>query len=433
MTGSFGRTLLKRAVLCTLAVVLIAGCSQTLRQIAIALPSQTGDPAPLNRALFLATAGASSPGTVTMVDVPGDTNVGVETVGLDPVMIGLTLGGGRAVVPNSASNTASSFQTGVAFGTVSTTTLPAGSGASFVASRQNGKFYIALSALDELGVVDFTLSVTKEVPLTGCSIPVALSQVPGGGNIYVACSGGNVAVVSPSDNVLLTTITDAGSPQWIDSSSDGKYMFVANQGTGQVDVICSTTDVTVCAGNTVIANTTVAGAPNFVKYDTHTQHVLVAGAGFVSVLDASGIAPTFADIKDLPASGQTWITALADGSRIYVSDAGAQSVTSYNATNYGLLKTISLKDATHPISAPLNTTPIMIDSDKNSTKVYTANTGSNDFTIINTLTDTEVFPGPVVSGQPTRLSPPAIPGCTVIPPALPSTCNQVPKWVAVLP
>jgi DNA-binding beta-propeller fold protein YncE len=418
MTGSFGRTLLKRAVLCTLGVVLIAGCSQNLRQIAIALPSQTGDPAPLDRALFLSTAGASLAGSVTMVDVSGDTNVGVETVGLDPLMIGLTFGGGRAVVPNSASNTASSFQTGVAFGTISTTTLPPGSGASFVGSRQNGKFYVALTALNELGVVDFTLAVIKEVPLTGCSSPVALSQVPGGGNVYVACSGGNVAVVSPNDNVLLTTITDAGSPRWIEASPDGKYMFVANQGTSSVDVICSTTDVTVCAGNTVITSIGVAGAPNFVKYDTHTQHVLVAGAGFVSVLDASGTAPTFADIKDLPGSGQTWVTALPDGSRIYVSDAGAQTVTSYSASNYGLLKTISLVDPLHPISAPASTTPIMIDSDKNSSRVYTANTGSNDFTIINTLTDTEVFPGPIVSGQPTRLTPPA---------------GQIPKWVVVLP
>jgi DNA-binding beta-propeller fold protein YncE len=162
----------------------------------------------------------------------------------------------------------------------------------------------------------------------------------------------------------------------------------------------------------------VAGAPNFVKYDTHTQHVLVAGGGFVSVLDASGTAPTFADIKDLPGSGQTWVTALPDGSRIYVCDAGAQTVTSYSASNYGLLKTISLVDPLHPISAPASTTPIMIDSDKNSSRVYTANTGSNDFTIINTLTDTEVFPGPIVSGQPTRLTPPA---------------GQIPKWVVVLP
>ena len=39
------------------------------------------------------------------------------------------------------------------------------------------------------------------------------------------------------------------------------------------------------------------------------------------------------------------------------------------------------------------TTPILIDSDKNSTRVYTANTGSNDFSIIRTSDDTEVFPG----------------------------------------
>jgi DNA-binding beta-propeller fold protein YncE len=422
MIGSFWRALRKRAALCSLGVLgiclLIAGCSETFRQIAIPLPTQTGDPAPLDRALFLATAG-SGPGSVTMVDVPGDTNVGVEQVGAGPVMIGLTFGGGRAVVPNATDNSASSFQTGVTFGSVNTTTLPAGAGATFAHSRQNARIYLALTALNELGVVDSTLAVVNQVPLPGCSSPVGISQVPGGGNIYVACSGGNVALVTGSDNVVIATIPDAGSPRWIDSSADGNFMFVANQGTSSVDVICSSTNVVICnSGNTVMTSVPVAGAPNFLKYDPHSQHVFVAGAGFVSVIDASGSAPTFADIKDIPASGQTWVTPLRDGSRFYVSDAGARTVTSYNATNFAPIKTINLADPATPISTPSTTTPIMIDSDKNSTKVYTANTGSNDFTIIRTLDDTEAFPGTVVSGQPTRLKPPA---------------GQVPVWVTALP
>jgi len=225
MIGSFGRALAKRAVLCSLGVLLIAGCSQTFRQIAIPLPTQTGDPAPLNRALFSATAGAtptSPAGTVTMVDVPGDTNVGVETVGIDPVMIGLTFGGGRAVTPNSVDNSASSFQTGVTFGTVSTTSLPASAGATFVHSRQNGKFYIAMSpgGVATLGVVDFSLSLVKQVPLTNCTGPQAISQVPGGGNIYVGCANGEVVVVTPSDNVVVDFFSVGGNITWMDTSFD---------------------------------------------------------------------------------------------------------------------------------------------------------------------------------------------------------------------
>jgi hypothetical protein len=63
-----------------------------------------------------------------------------------------------------------------------------------------------------------------------------------------------------------------------------------------------------------------------------------------------------------------------------------------------------------------STTPIMIDSDKNSAKVYTANTGSNDFSIIKTLDNTEVLQ--TGAGVPPRITPPA---------------GQTPRWVTVLP
>jgi len=432
MIGSFGRALAKRAVLCSLGVLLIAGCSQTFRQIAIPLPTQTGDPAPLNRALFSATAGAtptSPAGTVTMVDVPGDTNVGVETVGIDPVMIGLTFGGGRAVTPNSVDNSASSFQTGVTFGTVSTTTLPAGSGATFVESRQNGKFYIALTALNSLGVVDFTLSVIKQVPLTNCTGPQAISQVPGGGNIYVGCANGQVVVVTPSDNVVVDNFSVGGNITWLDTSFDGKYTFVGSG--SSVTVICSTTDVTVCnPGDAQLQTIPVGGTVHFLKYDTHSARVYVAGAGFVSVIDASGVQPvatTNFTVKNITGlSGNTWVTALPDGTRYYVSESTGHTVKAFDALN--LSNTTPL--ATIDLSlVDANTTPIVIDSDKNSTKVYTANTGSNDFTIIKTLDNTEVLPA-MNAGVPARLTPPALPGC--VPVGTPG-CRQTPTWVTVLP
>jgi len=441
MIGSFARASRRRAVLCSLGVIciLLAGCSQNFRQIAIPLPTQTGDPAPLNRALFTATDGLSAPGSVTYVDVPGDTNVGVAALGNNPVQIGLTFGGGRAVTPNTGDNTASSFQTGVTTPTINTTSLPSGAGAVFAHSRQNGKFYLALSGLGELGVVDSTLSLIKEVPL-GCTNPVAISQVPNGGLIYVACKGSSsVAVVTPSDNVLVPAVTSytGSSPVWIDTSSDGKYTFVANQGSSTVSVICTSTDMTVCpVGNTEIAARGVGGAPTFLKYDAHSQRVYVAGAGFVSIIDASGTTPTFTVVKTLTGTertapgcacvfGQTWVTALQDGTRFYVSDQSDKSVSVYSASGFTFIKTISLKTSAEP-----TTTPIMIDSDKNSTKVYTSNTVSNDFSIIRTSDDTEVFPAGGASG---RIGPPLVSGaCTVgTPPG--NTCRQTPTYVLVLP
>src|SRR3954463_8435522 len=158
MIGSIGQASQRRAVLFSLGVVCIvlAGCSQNFRQIAIPLPTQTGDPAPLDRALFAAKDVSPNPGSVTFVDVPGDTNVGVAQVGIDPIHIGLTFGGGRAVTSNTGDNTASRFQTGQPTPTVNNTSLPWSANPVFSHSRHNGKFYIALSGLDKLGVVDGT-------------------------------------------------------------------------------------------------------------------------------------------------------------------------------------------------------------------------------------------------------------------------------------
>ncbi len=436
MIGSFCRALQRRIVLFSLGVVCIvlAGCSQTFRQIAIPLPTATGDPAPLNRALFAA-QDSPRPGTVTFVDVPGDSNVGVVQVGVNPVQIGLTFGGARAVIPNAGDNTVSSFQTGITTATVTATSLPVSANPVFAHSRQIGKFYVALAGIGALGVVDSTLSLVKQVPLTSCT-PVAISQVPNGGNVYVGCSNGSVSVVTPSDNIEVTNFPVGTSISWMDTSPDGKYTFVADKGGSQVEVICSTSDVSVCVGNSVIATPGLPAAPSFLKYDVHSQRVYVAGAGFVTILDASGVTPSFTALvppSPLTFSGNTWVTALQDGTRFYVSDDAAQTVTVFSASSLSLIKTIKLNDATTPGLRPSNTTPIMIDSDKNSTKVYTANTGSNDFSIIRTSDDTEVFP--FSNGDPTlpgRIGAPLIEvACT---PSLPlTTCRQTPTYVQVLP
>ena len=436
MIGSLGQASRRRARLCSLGVICIvlAGCSQTFRQIAIPLPTQTGDPAPLNRALFVTTDGLTRPGAATFVDVPGDTNVGQVQVGNNPVQIGLTFGGGRAVTPNTGDNTASSFQTGITTPIVNATSLPPGANPVFAHSRQNGKFYIALSGPSQLAVVGASLALTgPPVALGTCSNPVAISQVPGGGNVYVACKGSSeVAEVTSNDNIFLKTIGVGSSPVWIDTSSDGKYTFVANQGSSNVSVICSTTDVTVCAGDMVVQTIPVGGAPSFLKYDVHSQRVYVAGAGFVSIIDASGIQPpltNFTVTNITTFSGNTWATALQDGTRFYVSDSGAKTITVFNANNLSVIKTIKLADPLATIPTPANTTPIMIDSDKNSTKVYTANTGSNDISIIRTSDDTEVLPGSSTSG---RIVAPKV-ATTACASDTTAACRQVPTYLLVLP
>jgi DNA-binding beta-propeller fold protein YncE len=239
-------------------------------------------------------------------------------------------------------------------------------------------------------------------------------------------------VVTPSDNVEVATIP-AGIPiAWMDTSTDGKYTFVGGGST--VKVICSSTDPTVCTGdsNSILQTITVGGALSFLKYDPHSQRVYVAGANFVSIIDASGIqsspaVTTFTVTNITGFAGNTWVTALQDGTRFYVSDQTAHSVSVYSAANLQFIKTINLAIAAEPTTAP-----IMIDSDKNSTKVYTANTGSNDFSIIRTSDDTEVLPGSTGGATSGRVVPPKVASSSCADEHL-NTCRQTPTYVVVLP
>ncbi|HVG91189.1 MAG TPA: hypothetical protein VNB54_06830 [Alphaproteobacteria bacterium] len=72
-------------------MLLAAGCNDTLRQFIVPVPPPTGDPGALAHAITLSTNPApSSDGTDMHIDVSGDTNVGIVTVGPNPVFLGTT-------------------------------------------------------------------------------------------------------------------------------------------------------------------------------------------------------------------------------------------------------------------------------------------------------------------------------------------------------
>src|SRR5213080_3051037 len=80
-------------------------------------------------------------GTGTRIDVSGDTNVGVATVGLGPVHAALLPNGSRIYVANSLEDTISSYA--LTSLTPVTTSLPFGSRPVFVHATENGMMYVA--------------------------------------------------------------------------------------------------------------------------------------------------------------------------------------------------------------------------------------------------------------------------------------------------
>src|SRR5258708_6328838 len=94
-------TLNSRTTLTVLLLIILAafiiGCGQTFRPTIIPVVKPGGDPANLGHAVVLSTNPGGS-GSNMHIDTSGDTNVGVVTVGPNPVF--LAKGGSRALAIN---------------------------------------------------------------------------------------------------------------------------------------------------------------------------------------------------------------------------------------------------------------------------------------------------------------------------------------------
>ena len=129
-------------------------------------------------------------------------------------------------------------------------------------------------------------------------------------------------------------------------------------------------------------------------------YVVNTGDNTVSVFNSSSVStgatppiPLLATV----AVGTTPIglTPLADGTKFYTANSGSNDVTVVSANSYSVLKTISLGTTT--------ATPVYIASDPTASKVYVANQATSETTIIQTSNDTITL----TIAAPTQVS-----GCT---------------------
>src|SRR5438094_8778494 len=138
-------------------LLVCVGCGDQFRPVATPITPPPPDPQPTHFIFVIDGNGANDPGTGTRIDVSGDTNVGVATVGLGPVHAALRPHGSRIYVANSLQDTISSYA--LTSLTPVTTSHPFGSTPVFVHTTENGTIYVA------------NIDSTTPVPPTSPSVP----------------------------------------------------------------------------------------------------------------------------------------------------------------------------------------------------------------------------------------------------------------------
>jgi YVTN family beta-propeller protein len=363
-----------------------SGCGDVFRPVATPTLQPTGDPLRAAHALVVSSNG-SNPGTAVVIDTTGDTNVGVFSVGRNPVhALGVT---GINYVVNHDDDSVAAFSLLGVGNPPNIISLPAGATPAnpvFVAVALS-RVFVAEFGRGKVAAIDpVSNSVTTEIEVGGG--PVALVATPNGTKLYcLNQADATVSVILPATNQVVATISVGAFPVWGAVSSDGTRVFVLNQGSNNVSVIDTTTD-------TVVSTFGVGTGSKYIVYQATQNRAYVASPGADSQCGNNVQSPclyvfenntgmvTPVPMAGAPCNAQhpVSLTALADGTRVYVADDATNgSVCVLNTTNNTFIKSI-----------PVGTAPVFIASDPDSRRVLTANSGSGDVSIIQTSSDTTV-------------------------------------------
>jgi YVTN family beta-propeller protein len=384
----------------TVCLFIMSGCGDTFRPTITPVFKPGGDPASLGQAVVLSTNPAGN-GSTMHINTSGDTNVGVVTVGPNPVFLGRSVSQALAVNGNnSATLYIALLPTST---TINTVTLPASTSGAVASGLGNGSnMYIANSGSNDVTLIPGVgVVATTAIPVG--SQPVSVAGVSGGtgtgaNKIYVANHGSNdVTVFSSIDNSFVKTIPVGSQPIWALMSSDTGAVYVVNQGDGTVSVIDTGIDK-------VITTIPVGASPNFAFFDQRLKRIYVTstGSSTVSVIKGDtinlglGIVPT--KITDITLSGApTSIVALSDGTRAYAALGGCpvgvnhtnllSNLASCTGNRVSVIDVIALHETK---TITVGSGAVSIDAAGDATRVYSVNANDKNVSIIRTSTDTEL-------------------------------------------
>lgn len=346
------------AVLFSYGALLVTGCGQTYRPVAIPVPQPGGDPEPIHYAVVVSQDTVNSPaGSIAQIDVSGDTNLGNKQVGVDPVHAVLQASLARGWIVNRGDSTVSTYSPLASGAPATTIALEPNAGAAYVDT--GGSFaFVTETNLNKLAILDANQQVARAFVPVGSS-PVAIAARPDGLKAYVANSGDDtVSVVSTQDNAVLGLPIPVGAgPQAVAMQSNGSFAYVASEAGGSLSVIDTSTD-------TEIQRVTGLGGPNKVVWDNNLKRVYVvnATANSISIFNAGAAQLTLLRTVNTSAS-PLGLAVLDNGSKFYVLYAGSPgTVDVFDAQSFTLRTTVTVQN-----------NPVSIAAAPGSSKVYVVN------------------------------------------------------------
>ena len=405
---------LRRAgvVACAAIVVLwFAGCGDYFRPVANPILQPGGDPQRSQHVVAIADNGGN-PGSVSTLDISGDTNVGTVSVGRMP-MHGAVVGG-AVIVANSNDGTVAEYSTLSPQTVPLFVTLQAGADPTFVASTETSTAYIVETGLNRVAAVSIATSSLVADILVGAN-PVAAVETPDTKKVYAVNRDDNtVTPIATIDKSALPAVAVGDSPVYAVATSDSTLVFVVNQGSNSVSVISTTTDTH------AVPDITVGAGPNYAFYDRTLKRVYVTNqaGNSLSIIDASTGTPSL--IATIPETGVCTgtapiaVTAIADGSRVYVANHDSNNVCVLNTTNNTFSRSVTV-----------GTAPVSIQAAADGSKVFVANSLSSSVSDIRTTDDTVVATIPMPQQDPACTNP--------APPAAPTCVLQAPVFLVVAP
>jgi len=334
--------------------------------------------------------------TTIQIDVSGDTNLQTQPSGAGAVAESFLAGNtGALFTANSLADSVSEFTTVVNFSPVTTINLPLGSRPIAIGSNRPGFMYTLNSSANQNCPATGSVSVINTSALAVVSTvcvgpnPVAFTQLPNGTKIYAANQGDNtISVFDPDLGSVSTTITQAMglglNPVFLVPTLDSAYVFVVTKGDG---VNPGSLSIIATANDSVAGSIPLGVAPTFALLDAHLQRLYVTNSGSNSVLVFDLASFNLANNPSMNTlatvsvgSGPVGLTPLPDGTRFYTANSLSNDVTVVSATSFAVLKTIAVGQD-----------PVWIASEPTSTKIYTANKGSGNVSIIQTQSDSLVI------------------------------------------
>ncbi|HZR55371.1 MAG TPA: beta-propeller fold lactonase family protein [Terriglobales bacterium] len=431
--------------------VICTSCGETYRPVAFPIPPTAPSPGAANTVFVLSANGPNDPGAMSRIDVSGDSYLNANNLGVAPVHAALLPSGNILYAANNANDTISASSVSSSGNTATTISLPAGSLPVFVHTTENSRVYAAnygfgtVSAINTAtNVVNTTISVNPSLPNnpatpdTTLPKPVALAETPDGKKLYVANFGVDyLTSINTVDFTRNPAIVIGGTPVAVAARSDSKAVFALDSNFGNVYAL----DPTIIPEPLSLPVPTGAGA-DFMLYDGKLNRLYVLKSGYVnaasnssgnalwvfdaasSITNTSSNPPTITPptllagpISISAAAGSPCgtgapvpvsMTALADGSRIYVASYQingstiCSQVDVFNTSSYVSTKTIptgsSTIDNTNPTgcaaarpSPPGQNGPagfrlsITGAADLPSSRIYLANCDAGAVTVITTV------------------------------------------------